>query len=233
LCATLGVTPRHVGGVVFLRLNPAALAPFASLTAATMDTRYDLERFAILIHAARDFLARGNSSLDLTPFAAARSGVLDATIADYPLPSQAAGYPLVSVARTNIVFHAIVEYLISQGMIRERLAIQLGPRAPGNAASTSGIWLGPWTADSIAIGVLAGPQAAATLITRFGPQADAIYYPYPLPYSTRPSSAHEADDPQMLLIVQDRDAPCARRVDAAARLAAAVCDGAIAPLRGS
>ncbi|HXR24371.1 MAG TPA: hypothetical protein VN742_03340 [Candidatus Binataceae bacterium] len=108
-----------------------------------MDTRYDLERFAILIHAAPDFLARGNSSLDLTPFAAARSGVLDATIADYPLPSQAAGYPLVSVARTNIVFHAIVEYLISQGMIRERLAIQLGPRAPGNAASTSGIWLGP------------------------------------------------------------------------------------------
>ncbi|HXR24370.1 MAG TPA: hypothetical protein VN742_03335 [Candidatus Binataceae bacterium] len=48
--------------------------------------------------------------------------------------------------------------------------------------------------------MLAGPQAAATLIARFGPQADAIYYPYPLPYSTRPSSAHEADDPQMLLM---------------------------------
>jgi hypothetical protein len=200
LCASLGAAPLHVGGVVFLRLNPAALIPFASMTAAAMDTRYNLERFAILIRAARDFLVGGNSSRDLSPLATARSGLLDATVAGYPRRAQAVGYPFVSAARISVAVQAIVGCLISHGMIRERLAVELGPHAPGDATSTSGIWLGPWTADSIAIGVLAGPPAAATLIARFGPHADAIYYPYPLPYSKRPSSAHQADDPQMLLM---------------------------------
>jgi hypothetical protein len=68
----------------------------------------------------------------------------------------------------------------------------------GDATSTSGIWIGPWTTNAIAIGVLAGPEAAATLRARFGPRADAIYYPYPLPYST---SRMSADDPQMMLMI--------------------------------
>jgi hypothetical protein len=200
LCATLGGAPLHVGGVVFLSLNPAALTPFASMTAAAMDTRYNLERFAILIRAARDFLTRGNSSGDLTPLTAARSGLLDATVAGYPRRAQAIGYPFVNAARSSIAVQAIVGHLISHGMIRERLAVELGPHAVGDATSTSGIWLGPWTADSIAIGVVAGRQAAATLTARFGPHAEAIYYPYPLPYSTPPSSAQQAADPQMLLM---------------------------------
>jgi hypothetical protein len=200
LCATLGGVPLHVGGVVFLRLNPSALAPFASMTAATMDTRYNLERFVMLVHAARDFLARGNSPLDLSPFAAVRFGLLDTNAVGDPMRVQASGYPFVSAGRTSRTFQKLAGYLVSHGMIRERLAIELGPKPPGDATSTSGIWLGPWTADSIAIGVVAGPQSAATLSARFGRNADAIYYPYPLPYSTHPSSANQAADPQMLLM---------------------------------
>jgi hypothetical protein len=170
------------------------------MTATSMDTRYNLERFAMLIHAARDFLARGNSPLDLSPFAAARIGLLDIDTVGDPMRAQASGYPFVSAARTSDTFQTLVGYLLSHGMIRERLAIELGPHAPGDATSTRGIWLGPWTANSIAIGVVACPQAAATLSARFGRNADAIYYPYPLAYSTQPSSAYQQADPQMLLM---------------------------------
>jgi hypothetical protein len=200
LCATLGGVPLHVGGVVFLRLNPKALAPFASMTAAAMDTRYNLERFAMLIHAARNFLARGNSPLDLSPLAAARLGLLDTNAVGDPMRAQTSGYPFVSAARTSDTFQKLVRYLLTHGMIRERLAVELGPHAPDDAISSGGIWLGPWTAHSLAIGVLAGPQAAAALSAQFGRDADAIYYPYPLAYSTHPSSADQAADPQMLLM---------------------------------
>ncbi len=200
LCAALGGVPLHVGGVVFLRLNPPALAPFAAMTAASMDTRYNIERFTILIHAARDFLAGGNSPLDLSPFAAARIGLLDTAAVGDPMRGQTSGYPFVSAARTSETFQTFVGYLLSHGMIRERLAVELGPHAPGDAISTRGIWLGPWTAQSIAIGVLAGPQAAAKLSARFGRQADAVYYPYPIRYSTQQSSANQTADPQMFLM---------------------------------
>jgi len=136
----------------------------------------------------------------LSPFAAVRFGLLDTNAVGDPMRVQASGYPFVSAGRTSRTFQKLAGYLVSHGMIRERLAIELGPKPPCDATSTSGIWLGPWTADSIAIGVVAGPQSAATLSARFGRNADAIYYPYPLPYSTHPSSANQAADPQMLLM---------------------------------
>ena len=200
LCATLGGMPLHLGGAVLVRLNSAALTPFASMTAAAMDTRYNLDRFAILICAARDFLVHGSSSRDLTPFAAERLGLLDATVAGEHLRPQTTGYPLINTLRKTRAFRTLAGYLISHGMVRERLAVELGPSAPGEAASTSGIWLGPWNGDSIAIGVLAGPPAAEAVTARFGSHADAIYYPYPLPYSRLASQAHQSADPQMLLM---------------------------------
>ena len=198
LCATLRTAPQHVGGVVFLRVNPATLAPFDSATAAAMDTRYNLDRFAVLIRATREFLGHGNSLRDLNPFSAERLGLLDASVAGDPTRAQTSGYPFIDTVRRSPVFQSIAEYLISHRMIRERLAIELGPHTVGDATSTSGIWIGPWTTNAIAIGVLAGPEAAATLRARFGPRADAIYYPYPLPYST---SRMSADDPQMMLMI--------------------------------
>jgi hypothetical protein len=87
--------------------------------------------------------------------------------------------------------------LISRHAIRERLAVELGPVPAGDHVSSSGIWLGPWSDGTIALGVVAGPQAAASLRLRFGPRASAIYYPYPLPYSAQPESFN---DRQMLLM---------------------------------
>lgn len=200
LCATLGGRPLHVRGVVFLHLNSADLLPFASMSAAAMDTRYNLDRFTILIRATRDFLAGGNFARDVTPFAVERLGLLDATVAGDPLRPQIADYPFINTVRKSGAFRILAGYLISHGMIRERLAIELGSHAPGAAVSTGGIWLGAWSGDSIAIGVLAGPQAAAAVIKRFGSHADAIYYPYPLSYTTHPPSANQSAEPQMLLM---------------------------------
>ena len=196
LCATLAVTPLRVGGVVIFRLSPPSLAPQRGASAAEMDLRYNRARFEILLGAAREYLARGYPYRDLNPSAAARLGLLSATVAGDVAREQAADFPLVRAARRSATFQAIAGFLVSHGMIRERLAVELGP-LPARDATTSGIWLGPWTDDSIAVGVVAAPQTAAALRASFGANADAIYYPYPLPYSERsPATA----DPQMLLM---------------------------------
>jgi len=52
----------------------------------------------------------------------------------------------------------------------------------------------------IAVGVVAGPPAASSLRTRFGAGADAVYYPYPLPFSVKTTSADSKMLPQMFLM---------------------------------
>lgn len=196
LCATLGVDPIRVGGVLLFRLSPAAAARFRDATAAAMDTRYNLDRFERLIDAARRFIAAGHPYAELNPFSALRMGLLDPTLTGDPIRSQTAGFPLMRWARGNAAFQNAARLLISRGMIRERLAVELGPLPPGNSVTSSGIWLGPWSTDTIAIGVVTGPRAAARLRDRFGPHADDIYYPYPLPFSMQPDSA-----PQQMLLM--------------------------------
>ncbi len=196
LCATLSATSERAGGVLVFRLNPVTLAPFSHATAAEMDTRHELARFEILLGAARDYLAKGYPYDDLSPFAAVRLGLLDATIAGAPARSQTAGFPFVRAARGSAAFQAIARFLVAHRMIRERLAVELGP-LPATHATASGIWLGPWNDGSIALGVTASPTAAAHLIARFGARADTVYYPYPMPYRGRPDSS---DDSQMLLM---------------------------------
>jgi hypothetical protein len=196
LAAALEVPPIHVGGVVLFRLTPASLASADHATADTMDTRFNNERYTILIRAAREFLAQGNSPRDLNPFAAERLGLIDATVAGYPLLRQTSGFPMLHAVTEAYGFHRVADYLISHQMIRERLAIELGPVKPKDATK-SGIWLGPWNDDSIAVGVVASRSAAASLIARFGAKAESIYYPYPLRYSAQPSIP---GDPQMLLM---------------------------------
>lgn len=197
LCATLAVAPAHAGGVVIFRPPAATLANFTNVTAAEMDTRYNLARFAILIGAARDYLARGYPAAELSPFAAARRGLIDPTLAGDPPRSQTAGFPFAGHARHSAAFQAAARMLISRHLIRERLAVELGPVPPGGQGSSSGIWLGPWSDGTIAVGVVAGPLAAAGLRKRFGTRANAVYYPYPLPYSAQPESFN---DRQMLLM---------------------------------
>ena len=200
LCATLAVTPVDAGGALLFRLQPERLAPFNHANAAQMDTRYNLERFKILLDAARAYLAGGYPYADLSPSVAARLGLIDTTIAGESARSQTAGFPFISSARGRPAFQAIARFLVSHRMIPERLAVELGP-APPDDATTSGIWLGPWRDGSIAIGVVAGPQAAASLRARFGAGADEIYYPYPLPFSVQPdATADSRMVPQMLLM---------------------------------
>jgi hypothetical protein len=189
LCATLAVAPVRAGGVIIFRPSPASLAPFSKVTAAEMDARYNLKRFEILLSAARNYLASGYPAIELSPSAAARMRLLDTTIAGDPARSQTTGFPFMSAARHSAAFQAIARFLISHRMIRERLAVELGPVPPADHATTSGIWLGPWSDGMIAIGVVASPQAAASLRAHFGTNADAIYYPYPLPYTAQPDSA--------------------------------------------
>ncbi len=196
LCATLEVPPVHVGGVVLFRLTSASLPSIDHATADEMDTRFNSDRYTILIRAAREFLARGNSPRDLSPFAAERLGLIDATVTGYPLLRQTSGFPMLHAVTEAYGFHRVADYLISHQMIRERLAIELGPVKPKDATK-SGIWLGPWNDDSIAIGVVTGRTAASTLIARFGAKAGSIFYPYPLRYSEGPSVP---GDPQMLLM---------------------------------
>jgi hypothetical protein len=193
LCATLGESPVHAGGVVIFRPSAASLANFSHATAAEMDTRYNLARFELLIDAARDYLARGYPAAELSPSAVERLGLIDATLAGDPARSQTAGFPFASSA----AFQAVARMLISRHLIRERLAVELGPVPSGEEVTRGGIWLGPWSDGTIAVGVVTGPQAAASLRARFGPQAGAVYYPYPLPYSAQPESIN---DQQMLLM---------------------------------
>ena len=146
-----------MGGVVLFRLTPASLASADHATADTMDTRFNNERYTILIRAAREFLAQGNSPRDLSPFAAERLGLIDATVAGYPLLRQTSGFPMLHAVTEAYGFHRVADYLISHQMIRERLAIELGPVKPKDATK-SGIWLGPWNDDSIAVGRGCGPE---------------------------------------------------------------------------
>jgi hypothetical protein len=206
LCTTLGVMPMRAGGAVVFRLSPSGLAPWRHASAAEMDTRYNLARFELLLNAARNYLARGYAYTELSPVAAVQLGLLDAAIAGDPAPSQTDGFPLMGSARRSATFQAVVRFLISHQMMRERLGVELGP-VPARDASTSGIWLGPWSDASIAIGVVASPPAAAVLRARFGPSATAIYYPYPLPFSAQradysgdPVPASAQPYPQMMLM---------------------------------
>ena len=183
LCATLATLPTRVGGVLIFRPSAKLLAPLRDATAAEMDTRYNRERFEILVRAVRAYLARGYSAAELSPSTAVRLGILDATVAGEPMRSQISGFPLMSATRRSHILQAALRFLFTHGLVRERLAVELGPLPPADHATDSGIWLGPWREGSIAIGVTAGPQAAANLRDRFGASAEAIYYPYPLPFS--------------------------------------------------
>ncbi|HEX3409393.1 MAG TPA: hypothetical protein VHS07_03900, partial [Candidatus Binataceae bacterium] len=189
LCAALAVAPLRAGGMLIFRPSAASLATLRHATADEMDIRFNLQRFEILLNAARDYLARGYPAATLSPAAAVQTGLLDATIAGDPERSQTAGFPLMGAIRLNPAIETVARFLITHGMIRERLAVELGPISPAGRVTHSGIWLGPWRDGSIAIGVVASPSAAASLRTRFGANADAIFYPYPLSYSMPPDSS--------------------------------------------
>jgi len=65
-----------------------------------------------------------------------------------------------------------------------------------------GLWLGPWHGDRIAIGLVGSPPAIEPLITYYGTQASAIYFPYP--YTLASHFATADDSPEVLLMVFGR-----------------------------
>jgi hypothetical protein len=66
--------------------------------------------------------------------------------------------------------------------LRYRLAQELGP-APKFAATTTGIWLGPWDNGAIAIGVVGTPPGLRSVLSSYARTAEKIYFPYPAPYT--------------------------------------------------
>jgi len=67
---------NSVGGVTMYSLAPAALKPYAPVTALDMSQRADSVLFDTLVLAADRYISDGNSLADLTPLEAQRKGLL-------------------------------------------------------------------------------------------------------------------------------------------------------------
>ena len=200
LGAALGVKPEKIGGVTLFKLNPSTLNAFRDITAAEMDSRYNVGRFGLVISAARAYLESGNKLDDLSPVTLRKLGFLSADLAGDTPHAQTGGYPLISATRGSREFQAAIAFIMSHALVRRRLAVELGPLAPND--SSSGIWIGPAPEQSIAVGVVAGASAAVALRSRFGGSATAVYYPYPLPFAEHLPTT---DEPQQFLMVFRRD----------------------------
>jgi len=185
---------------VLFKLNPSTVTAFRNVTALEMDSRYNVERFGLLISAAQAYLKSGNKLQDLSPATLCKLGFLSADLAGYIPNAQTVGYPLIGAMRGSRAFRAAVTFVISRSPVRWRLAVELGPLEP--SYSSSGIWIGPAPAESIAVGVVAGVSAAVALKNRFGGSARAVYYPYPFPFAKHPPTK---DEQQLFLMVFKRD----------------------------
>jgi hypothetical protein len=69
-------------------------------------------------------------------------------------------------------------------MEKNEAPVELGPLA--SSYSSSGIWIGPASEESAAVGMVADASAAVALKNRFGGSASAVYYPHPLPFAEHP-----------------------------------------------
>lgn len=111
------------------------------------------------------------------------------------------GYWPLSALRRTQGFQRIVSWVMRTVTLRYRLAQELGP-APKFAATTSGIWLGPWDNGALAIGVVGTPQGLRSVLSGYGDKAEKVY-PYPIPYLANLGAGSMA--PQLLLMVFRHD----------------------------
>ncbi len=197
LVSTVSAQRVDVGGVFLYRIDRESLAPYRSLGADEMESRYNLLRFRMLFGAAQSYLASGKPLDKLSPVQAASMGLPPEVVRDEPR-SQVYGYWPISAIRRRASFQRIVSWIMRTVPLRYRLAQELGP-APKFAATTAGIWLGPWDDGAIAIGVVGTPQGLRSVLSNYGSIAEKIYFPYPAQYVGHLDGG--AASPQLLLMV--------------------------------
>jgi hypothetical protein len=59
--------------------------------------------------------------------------------------------------------------------------------------SITGLWLGPGPRNTIAVGLLASPAAAASLADSYQRITTAVFYPYPAPFTTASMASNQVD----------------------------------------
>jgi hypothetical protein len=191
-----------VGGVVLYQIDPAEFSALRSLTGEEMEARYNLDRFALLLHAARRALDAGLDPQQLSPFELQDRGLIDAALAGGRLQPQLPGYGASANLRGSRAFLWLLAHLARHTHVNYRAMAELGT-APAPELTTSGVWLSPWSGDGVAIGIVGDRQAVRAVIERYGSKAAQIFYPYPLEYRADDESP---DGQNLLLIVFPRAA---------------------------
>lgn len=192
----------EVGGVVLYQIDPAELAALKSVTGDEMEARYDLDRFALMLHAARRALDAGLAPAQLNPVELRRRGLISVALAGRRLPPQLPGYGATAQVRGSRWFAWLLAHLARHAHIRYRVMAELGT-APALGLTNSGVWLSPWSGDGVAIGVVGGRRAVRAVIAKYGPQAAQVFYPYPLAYR---AGKHSPEGQNLLLMVFPRTA---------------------------
>lgn len=185
-----------VGGVVLYQIDPGAFAAFKSATGEEMETRYNLDRFALVLHAARQALDAGLDSANLNPFELRTRGLAGAALAGWPFPPQLPAYHAAAKLRDSRAFAWAIAHLAPHTYIPYRLMAELGT-APAPGLTISGVWLSAWRGDGVAIGVVGDREAVRAVIEKYRPRATQVFYPYPLEYR----ADDESPDEQNLLVM--------------------------------
>jgi hypothetical protein len=175
----------EVGGVVLYQIDPAELAALRSVTSEEMEVRYNLERFALLLHAARQALEAGLGPGRLNPFELRDRGLASAALVGGRLRPQLAGYGATATLRGSRAFAWVIAHLARHTYVQYRLMAELGT-APKSGLTNSGVWLSAWSGDGVAVGVVGDRQGVRALIEKYGPRATQIFCPYPLEYRASP-----------------------------------------------
>jgi hypothetical protein len=211
----------EIGGVYLYQIDPAELDPFRSVNAGEMETRYNLARFGRLLHAAHTALNLGLDPNALSPDEMRACGLLDSAVAgDKPL-LQLSDYSILAKLRRSRTAVAIVAYLAGHVHIDVRLMAELGPaRKPG--LSTSGVWLGPWGADGVAIGIVGDRAGIEAILRKYSRAASQVFYPYPLTYR---AERDFPDGQNLLLMVFPRAALSALEGDHRANASSSLAVG--------
>jgi hypothetical protein len=168
---------------------------------AGLRDRRHLDRFASLLHATRQALDAGLDPRSLAAFELRNRGAISASLAGHPARPQLPGYGVTAI-RDSRAFARLLRRLARHRCIQYRLMAELGA-GPAIGLTTSGVWLGPWGADGVAIGVVGDRQSVRDVIAKYGPSAAQIFYPYPLEYRADEAAA---DGENLLVMIFPRAA---------------------------
>ena len=199
----------ETAGVVLYQIDPAEFAAFESLTASDMEMRYQLDRFTLLLHATRQALDAGISLQSLSATELQRRGLLSAALTgfEYP-PITQPFHRLTERVGAAQLLNPLMKRILRHAESRYRLMAAFG-MAPPEGLTSTGVWVGPWQGDNVAIGLAGDPQSLSEIIVEYGPKAEQVLYPYPETYR----SGKSPSDARFLLMVFTRAAlPATDRV---------------------